>query len=193
MPWSPLEFATDFKKRWEGGMSVDPADTGNWYRGVLVGSKYGVTGAALAKHRGVTVITQKQMRELTFKEAADVALKGYYHGTGIDRLPWGRIPAMVMDFGYNAGPTVAIAALQRVIGANDDGKVGPQTIAHYEAALQNFGEERLANMFCDERQEFYDDLIRRRPSYKKYADGYKNRVNYFRKGHREKWWERFNG
>lgn len=189
--WTPEQFATDFKKQWEGGLSLDPADTGNWVGKTLVGSKYGVTPAALARFRNVPVssITAKIMAALTFEEAGRLALADYYRGTGIDKLPWGRVPAIMFDFAYNAGVKRSVITLQTVIGTAADGILGPGTRAAYLKKLEAAGEAKLADLFTDERIRFYEKIGKPGTSNNRYLKGWKNRANYFRP--KTAWWNRF--
>lgn len=188
--WTPEEFAGDFKRRWEGGLSLDRADPGNWVGRKLIGSKYGVTAAALAKYRKVPVtsITANDMAALTFHEAGQVALHaGYYYGTWIAELPWGRLPAMCFDFAYNAGLSRPARALQAALGVAVDSHVGANTkVAYLKALAQPDGEEKLAKAFIRERLEFYQSL--KNP---KYINGWTNRAKYFGPDHPENWWDRF--
>lgn len=186
--WTPEQFAADFKHRWEGGLSMDRHDRGNWVNGRLIGSKYGVTAAALANYRKVpiTSITANMMAALTFEEAGKVAVSGYYRNTPIEDLPWGRIPAIMFDFAYNAGVGRAVRRLQETVNVEVDGKFGDQTKAAYGRELKNLGEEGFAKRYTDARIAYYESLDQ--PIYIK---GWKNRARYFLKGHPEKWWERF--
>lgn len=194
---TPHQFAKDFITRWEGKLSLDPVDNGNWTGGkqgvgTLVGSNYGVTAAALAAHRKVPVsaITKPVMAALTLDEAADIALAQYYRKPRLDLLPWNRVTASIFDMGWGTGPAQAIKLLQRMVGTAADGMLGPATAAAYKAMLDRFGEAFVAALWWSRRYDFYDAIIKTRPANAKYERGWKNRSDYFTPGG-DGWWSRF--
>jgi len=183
---TPIEFITDYIKRWEGGLSLDRADTGNFVNGILIGSKYGVTAPALAKHRGVSAasITAAQMAALTIEEAAAIGKALYYDAPGFAKLPWNRVTMSIVDFGWGAGPVQAIKLMQRMVGAADDGVIGPRTVAAYATWL----EADKAAAWAARRDIFYDQIIARTPSNAKFEKGWKSRTAYFLPS--SEWWGR---
>jgi len=162
--------------------SVDPDDKGNWFKGQLVGSKYGVTGAALAAYRGVATISRSQMAALTEDEAIDLGLTGYFYRQGIDLLPWDVVIAGVTDLSFNAGPSMAVKVLQRLIGADDDGKAGKGTREAYRLWRCNKTDEEAMRAWTKARIAFYVSLKNA-----KYENGWTNRANAFLPG--TKWWK----
>jgi lysozyme family protein len=191
------EFFSDYITRWEGGLSIDPADNGNWTGsiqgvGQLVGSNHGVTAAALAKHRKVAVgsISRSAMSLLTLDEAVDVAIEGFYKGPRFNILPWDGLIASAVDFGWGAGPVQSIKLLQRLIAVADDGQLGPYSARAYAEYVASHGIEKSARAWADQRNSFYDLIVQRRPVNAKYLKGWKNRTAYFAPG--GDWWKRFN-
>lgn len=168
-------FIRHFIDTYEGGLSIDPKDTGNYYRGVLVGSKYGVTGAALADYRNVTAISAADIAALTENEAVLVGLELYYDRPDFDLLPWNPVTASIMDMGWGAGPGQSIKLMQRMCGGNDDGKIGRYTIQGYEDYIVNHGLVATATTWCNIRYAFYDQIIKVRPTNAKYRNGWWNR------------------
>lgn len=182
------EFIGGYIDAHEGGLSLDPDDNGNWTgmkkcKGSLVGSKFGVTSAALAGYRGVPVssITRQDISNLSRKEAIDIGVALYYHKPKFDRLLFNRVTLSVIDKGWGSGPVWGIKLLQRMIGVPDDGKIGPQTIKTYEKFLSSVGEEEAARRFADRRIAFDTSLNQR-----KYINGWNNRTRSFLPG--TKWW-----
>lgn len=200
---TPGAFISDYIKRWEGGLSVDPNDNGNWFlfgapaqvrnQGELVGSKYGVTGATLSAYRGVRKITATDMAKLTLEEACDIALKLFYCEPGLDRLAWNRVTASVLDFGWGAGPVTAKKLLQNLLDTTQDGAigVGGETSRAYAKLLAK-GEEFVAGAWWAMREAFYERLTERRPSDGIYLKGWDNRSRYFTPGDVEGWWRKWN-
>jgi len=183
---TPAELIRGFIQTHEGGLSLDPKDHGNYYPdGVLIGSKYGVTGAALAAYRkrnGIdTPVNKQTMAELTLEEAVDVGVQGYYAGPGFGALPWNRVTMSVVDMGWGAGPKQAIKLLQRMVGAEDDGAIGEETARKYQAFLLQHGEETAARVYGERRDRFYESLNQPR-----FLKGWKNRTASFLPG--TKWW-----
>lgn len=183
---TPAELIRGFIGAHEGGLSLDPKDHGNHFEGQLIGSKYGVTGAALAAYRkrnGIqTPVNKQTMAELTLEEAVDVGVQGYYAAPGFGQLPWNRVTMSVVDMGWGAGPRQAIKLLQRMIGATQDGDIGPATAAAYAAFLEEHGEEETARRYGAVRDRFYDALNQPR-----FTKGWKNRTASFLPG--TPWWK----
>jgi len=186
---NPADFIRDYIETHEGGLSTDPDDTGNWHHGVLVGSKFGVTGDVLARHRGVTSVTPAQMAALTLDEAVQIGMDLFYTAPHFDALPWDQAIASVLDMGWGAGPGQAIRLLQRMIGANDDGQIGPYTARLYASYLAHHGVEAAARAYGAVRNAFYDSIIAIHPSHAKYRGGWRNRTASFLPG--TPWWGRF--
>lgn len=180
------QFIRGYIQAHEGGLSIDPADTGNTYRGKLVGSKFGVTGAALAAYRHTPEISAADMAALTIDEAVKIGVKLYYDEPGLSLLPWDAVIASVLDMAWGAGPGQAIKLLQRMIGANDDGKLGRFTAQAYAEYVQHHGLEATARQWGSVRNAFYDSIIAVRPTNAKYHNGWRNRTASFLPG--TAWW-----
>jgi lysozyme family protein len=183
-PMTPREFIEGFISTHEGGLSLDPQDSGNYTggkrgSGALVGSKFGVTAQALAAYRGVpaTSITAKQMAALTKDEAVAIGYQNYYLAPGFDKLPWNRITASIVDKGWGSGPAQAIKLMQRMIGVTADGQLGPKTVAAYRDWLEAHQAEAWARV----RIAFDTSLNQPR-----FLKGWNNRTNSFLPG--TPWW-----
>lgn len=200
---TPRAFACDFIFHWEDGgshdtvrtHSLDPVDNGNWSGGrqglgKLVGSNHGVTAAALAEHRGmsVTSITREAMRVLTLDEAADIALGLYYRLPRIDLLPWNRVTMSLFDMAWGAGPATAIKLMQRPLGCADDGQIGTATAKAAAQWIARIGESAAAVQYADRRLDYYDRIITARPANARYRNGWANRTRYYLPG--SPWWAR---
>ena len=185
----PADFIRDYIETHEGGLSTDPDDAGNWHHGVLVGSKFGVTGDVLAKARGVGQVSAADMASVTLDEAIRVGMALFYRAPHFDVLPWDPAIASVLDMGWGAGPGQAIKLLQRMVGANDDGQIGPYTARLYASYVANHGVEAAARAYGAVRNAFYDNIIAIHPSNAKYRGGWRNRTASFLPG--TPWWRRF--
>lgn len=128
----------------EGGLSLDPSDSGNWTggkvgKGELKGSKYGISAASYP-HLDIC--------NLTLDDAKAIYRRDFWGRS--DELP----EAVRFDFfdaAVNSGPRQAAKWLQRAAGAADDGKIGPATLAACramsgDALAKRFNGYRLAAM-----------------------------------------------
>ena len=70
-----------------------------------------------------------------------------------------------------SGPT-AVRRVQRIVGAQPDGIIGPKSIAAI-----NIAGEGLAQDIYDDRHRFYEEIVARRPSQRKFLRGWLNRLN----------------
>lgn len=125
----------------EGGYSNHPDDTGketNW----------GVT-QAVARANGY----KGHMRDFPVDMAKAIYWRQYWVPIKADDLP----PAIryaVFDAAVNSGAKQAVKWLQRAIGVNDDGVVGPQTMTFARAANPDFVLRRMLG----DRLQFMTDL-----------------------------------
>lgn len=104
----------------EGGWSDHPADNGG------------------ATNKGITIATFRRfinpkgtkadLKALTTEQAAVVYRHEYWNKVSADVLPAG-VDYAVFDFAVNSGPSRAVKFLQRVVGVEQDGRIGPKTLA----------------------------------------------------------------
>jgi lysozyme family protein len=100
----------------EGDFSDHPADPGGRTR-------YGIT-ESVAREVGY----KGDMRELPLDLAQRVYLEKYWKPVRADDLPPG-IRYAVFDAAVNSGPSQATKWLQRALGVEADGVIGPKTLA----------------------------------------------------------------
>lgn len=135
----------------EGGFSNNPADPG------------GITGAGGVTLRAVKLRDHDKDGRLDFDldrdgdvdiddmralrsdspETRDLYLDDYWIPSRCDDMPT-LLKLPVFDCAINSGPRTAISLLQRALGVEADGVVGPHTIvaAHEPEALERFIAER---------------------------------------------------
>lgn len=99
----------------EGGYSNNPADPGG-------ATMWGVT-EKVARQNGYT----GDMRDYPQDAAKKIYRKSYWDSCQADKLPV-NIRFDVFDGAVNSGVKQSVIWLQRSVGADDDGIVGPQTI-----------------------------------------------------------------
>jgi hypothetical protein len=127
----------------EGGFN--PEDPGG-------GSNFGITGLTLADWLGHPV-TVEDIRNLSKSTAAEIYRSNYWNPMCCNELPDG-VNLMLFDFGVNAGPRVAVKAMQEAVGVTADGSVGPLTVA----AVNELPPQRLISAIAERRLQFYRTL-----------------------------------
>ncbi len=116
-----------------------------------------------ATNKGITLATYRtfinprgtvaDLKKLTEAEAVKVYRFQYWNAVKADQLPVG-VDYAVADFAVNSGPHRAAKFLQRVVGADQDGKIGPQTIG----LTKQMKPADVINALCDDRMEFLQRL-----------------------------------
>lgn len=150
----------------EGGFVDDPRDPGG-------ATNYGVTIGTLRAWRsddgkaGNDTVTVDDVRRLSIEEARDIYRARYWNVMRCDELPAG-LDLMTFDFGVNAGPSRAARLLQKAVAAEQDGSIGPRTIA---AARAGSAREAISAM-ADARIEYYKGL----DGWAVYGNGWTNRT-----------------
>lgn len=139
-----------FTLQHEGGYSSNRADPGNWTggrvgSGTMAGSKYGLSAPLVAKDRGLCV-TAQQMKLLSEDDFRKLAVQYFWDPMKCSLLPAG-LDALVFDHGFNAGAKTSVRLLQQIVGVEQDGVIGPDT-------LRASGTVRLADAgrFCSATQ-----------------------------------------
>jgi lysozyme family protein len=106
-----------------------------------------------ATNRGVTIATFRRyvkrdgtkadLRAITAEQVATVYYKHYWAAVDANELPAG-VDYAVFDLAVNSGPSRAARFLQRVVGATEDGRIGPATLA----AVRNADPTELIAKLC---------------------------------------------
>lgn len=172
---TPHDFSRAIIAQWEGNLSMDPNDPGNWHKGQLLGSMHGVTGDTLAMymHREVTA---QDIKDVTLDEAADIAVASFYH-PDLSQLEWSPAVANLLDFEWGSGDSQTVKNLQRLCGAFPDGKMGPQTVQMFNAwqMAQHPNAARLA--VYQMRIDFYK-MLGQQARFAQYVQGWCNRATW---------------
>jgi lysozyme family protein len=120
----------------EGGYSSVREDTGNWSSGevgvgTLIGSNFGcgalATIAWMAETQPGFVVTSAWMKALPVTVYDGMAQAKYWTPLQCDALPAG-LDLMCFDFGWNTGIGSSALRLQSLLGATQDGAIGPITL-----------------------------------------------------------------
>lgn len=153
--------AIDFSLGWEGGYVDDPADPGGE-------TNYGISKRAHPAEniRGLTVEDARRIYEETYWAKTGGLLEGT-EGAG------GSLAATLLDFGIHSGAARAVAELQRLVGAEPDGVVGPRT----QFAIRLKADELLAMALVERRSRFLERVLTGRPELRKYEKGWRSRLD----------------
>lgn len=109
-----------------------------------------------ATNKGITIATFRRfidkagtkadLKALTTEQAAVVFRHEYWDKVSAGVLPAG-VDLAVFDFGVNSGPRRAIEFLQKVVGVEQDGRIGPMTLA----AVAAMAPLTIINKLCEAR------------------------------------------
>lgn len=160
MSKSNFDRALAFVLRFEGGYADHPADPGG-------ATNMGITRVALAAWRGQPV-SKAEVRALKRAEAAAIYRARYWDAIRADDLPSG-LDLALFDFAVNSGPSRAIRLLQRALGLEQDGRLGPVTLA----AITSAQPARLLASLCTARRDFLKSL----PTFPVFGRGWSARVD----------------
>lgn len=141
----------------EGGYVNHPADPGGR-------TNLGVTQRTYEDWVGHKV-TEKIMRSLTVDHVKALYKVKYWDMVKGDELPIG-LDLCVFDFGVNAGVNRAARYLQRMVGAKEDGQIGPRTMSLLEQYIKAEGRDRAVMQYQDARNDYYK-LLKTFPTFGK--------------------------
>lgn len=138
------------------GYVNDPADTGGE-------TKYGI-----AQNANPDIV----VRDLTWEGAQEVYYTKYWLAGRCHLLP-ARLAVLHFDGCVNHGVTNASKFLQRALGVEDDGRIGPATLG-----AVNLSDERvICQKICDLREDFYRTIVRNRPTQARFLNGWLSRIH----------------
>lgn len=159
MTASNFQAALAFTLSQEGGWSDRADDPGGpTNQGITLATWQAVWGDAE---------TKDDLRRMTDAQRDAIYRARYWNETRADDLPAG-VDLAVFDLAVNAGPGVAGKMLQHVVGAVQDGDIGPLTIAAARAA----DPQQTITLICGNRIVYYQSL--KRPEF---IDGWTARAN----------------
>lgn len=153
----------------EGGYVKDSDDPGG-------ATNKGITQATYDSYRTRRGFGRQPVVGISGDEIADIYRTQYWKPIRGDSLPR-RIDLVVFDAAVNVGIVQASKFLQRALGVEDDGIVGPRTV---DAAIYDemcgMTSHVVADML-DQRRDFYNNLVVKKPTLLKYRKGWLNRVD----------------
>ena len=98
-------------------------------------TKFGITNIELGAWRKLgRAATPDETKAMDEAEARAIYRANYIVGPGFDQIAHPAVSQMVIDYGVNSGVGTSAMCLQRAVGVETDGKVGPVTLAAVNAA-----------------------------------------------------------
>jgi len=160
----------------EGGYVDDKNDSGgptNW--GISL--RFVKTSGLDMDIDGDGDIDADDMKQLTQNQAIEVYKEHFWTKQKYFMIEKAEIAIKCFDMAVNMGPRQANKLMQRA--ANDcgenlvvDGKVGPNTFA----SVNYVSEGTMLKAMRERQADFYKQLVKRKPSYKKFLKGWLNRA-----------------
>ncbi|MCR9271120.1 MAG: hypothetical protein NXH72_14100 [Hyphomonadaceae bacterium] len=154
-----------FTALWEGGKVDHPDDPGGK-------TNLGITQSTFDSWRDGKGLERQDVFEISAEEAYQIYERDYWNKVKGDELPE-RVALAVFDFAVNCGHQRAVKALQKAVGVEQDGVIGPQTLAAVHAA----DPEVVFEAVNSERSDFYGRLVTKRPKLEAFEKGWSNRLN----------------
>jgi lysozyme family protein len=158
-----FDFCFDRIIKSEGGYVWDKDDAGGE-------TNLGVTKQAWSEFLK-RPIQDGEMKKLTVSDVKPFYKQMYWDSIKCDDLPSG-LDYVVFDFGINAGTKKSAKFLQRVVGAVEDGSVGPATLA----LVKTIEVPLLIKTFTELKEKFYNSIVEKNGIQVKFLKGWMNRV-----------------
>jgi lysozyme family protein len=131
-------------------------------------TRYGITLETLREERG-PLATFQDVQRLTEEAARAIYRERYIRRPGFDQVTdAGGIRALLIDFGVNSGPKRAVRALQVAVGSIPDGRIGPDTLARLQQAIDTDGAAAVYAAILGDRLRYYLDIVFNDPSVKRF-------------------------
>ena len=147
----------------EGGFQNDKKDRGNWTtgevgKGLCKGTKFGISAMSYP---------ELDIQNLTVNQAKDIYKRDWWNKYKLDNFH-PAIAYQLFDAGINHGMKTAIKFLQRSVGVDDDGIVGPKTME----AVNKLDEVEIAIGFLAARLQYFTEV----KTWNEYGKGWARRV-----------------
>lgn len=185
-----FEIANTFTKAAEGGLTDDPADRGGITNyGVCLKFLRDVANESQSnrdtlERMGIRLpITRETIKALTPDHAVSLFRWQFWSRLRLDDMPL-RWACLLYDAAVNHGRSRAVKLAQQAYNTISpahklavDGLLGPLT----RAALAQTDTPEAHEAMLSERWRFYENIMARDPSQRRFHDGWRNRVNNLRR------------
>lgn len=156
----------------EGGYANVPGDHGG-------ATNFGITQKVYDEYRTGNGMIPQPVKNISSEEVHNIYYVNYWEDYNCDKLP-DPLNIAVFDTCVNAGSR-GIKMLQNLLGVEADGQWGRRSAA----ALEPFtiSQQKILDvtkLYLARRANFYQSLVARDPSQRKFLKGWMNRVNALR-------------
>lgn len=127
----------------------------------------GETKFGIAKNSNTDV----DIKKLTLEQAMQIYYDRYWKAVQCDVLDT-PLAICLFDAAVNHGPGLSAKMLQRAIGVNADGFIGPQTLSK----IKQFNSRELCDIILKSREDLFKSIASNRPSQQKFLKGWLSRV-----------------
>lgn len=148
----------------EGGLSDDKNDRGGLTNFGILNSEY----SAWRKKQG---LEPRSVEFISPDEVAQIYLTEYWGPSKADQFAW-PLNLVSFDGAVNCGPRQQALWLQRALGVDADGLIGPKTLI----AAKDADPVGISKAILEQRADFYRGLVRKDPKQSDFIDGWMNRV-----------------
>lgn len=148
------------------GFTNDPLDNGG---ATMIGVTIG-TYRTYCRYRGIKTPSVADLKVLPYKVWRDIVYSLYWSKWKADLIEDQDVANIVVDWVWGSGATT-IKKVQNILGVTADGIVGPKTIT----ALNK--DKDIRNKVYSARKVFFENIVKRNPSQKKWLNGWMNRLN----------------
>lgn len=148
----------------EGGFVNHPRDPGGM-------TNLGVTKRVWEDYTGRQA-SEADMRALTPEKVKPLYRERYWDRVRGDDLPSG-VDFAIYDFAVNSGPVRAVRFAQKIVGATQDGAMGPKTLAKIKQYCDAMGDDDFIQAYTDARMDFLQGLS----TFNTFGRGWTRRVN----------------
>lgn len=149
----------------EGGFVNNPNDKGG-------PTNKGVTLRTFRDYAGNNVNVQ-DLKDMSDYQWYAIFKRFYWDLCKADKINSQAVANAIVDWAYNSGPRTAIATVQRILGIDNDGIVGPMTIE----AINNMRSGKLFDAIQFERAAFVQKIVKNNPSQSIFLKGWLRRIN----------------
>ena len=173
--------------RWETGIIMKPGETNEsaferakkrgWVNdsddnggATMVGVTIG-TYRTYCRFKGWKTPTTQDLKNIPYKVWRDIVYTMYWNKWKADTIADQKVANMVVDWVWHSGATT-IKKVQALLGVTADGIVGPKTIAKLNATTD------IVDKVYAARKAYFDAIVQKNPSQKKWLKGWMNRLNY---------------
>jgi lysozyme family protein len=159
-----------YKQATKRGFVNDPYDTGG---ATMVGVTIG-TYRSYCRYKGWKTPSVNDLKNMPYKTWRDIIYTMYWNKWKADTIEDQHIADMLVDWVWHSGAST-IKKVQTLLGVTSDGIVGNKTIAAVNA------DKNLLTKVYNARKAYFEGIVKRNPSQKKWLNGWMNRINYIYK------------